>query len=197
MNPEDMSKSIKAGKITVMEDAFHYKGSVYVYEDIEHIYFYGVKATQTNLGIPTGGQASNMYLDLYLSNGKKLKSKVGSLIIERKKTFNEFHCGYLYISKKTFAQRYNSYIKQIQDNGYFVYDDHRFYPDGRFGLKGRASKNLRDFTFWRDAFDIHLKPKGDLPVVGSFMQLFRRIITTRLDQDVFLALMNKLYGVRL
>jgi len=66
---------------------------------------------------------------LTLLNARDLVYTGYSFAIKTQKVKNLFEA-YNYISKKTFEQRVNFYISQIQENGYFQYQDYLIYSNG-------------------------------------------------------------------
>jgi hypothetical protein len=138
---------------------------------------------------------------LTLSGASDLEYKGQSFAIKTQKVKNLSEA-YNYISKKTFEQRANFYIHQLQKNGYFQYNDYLIYSNGDIkhknttvniaeaGLQDRVEIGRSSSFGWNsyytpDEINIYLKVQGKFLPQGVCLK-------TKENRDIIYAIIMQL-----
>lgn len=107
---------------------FAHKGKIYHMEVVM-----AIKSNQLTQAINFAPSHYSGF-EVTLSNGSVLKYNAVSVIIKTKRV-NNLNEAFDFISKKTFSQRVDQYIRQIQVKGFFQYRDYFIYGNGDIKYK--------------------------------------------------------------
>lgn len=107
---------------------------------------------------------------------------------------------FLVISQKSWDNRVQKYIRQINDAGYYEYNGWRFYPNERKiqDIKNNRYYDLNSVSFTKSYGFIDVKQKHE----GFGSKLIKSLvggqvsIGTLIDTDVFFALLQHFFGIR-
>ena len=140
-------------------------------------------------------------LEFYVENnptsvkiGRKLLQSVGMAEESARSVVSVYE----ELSRCTFCGRLARYDKQIEETGGFTYDGKRLMKDGSvLSLAGKPIMNLREKKLFRFPDRIECDPRdGAMSRVARFVPMIGQTIHTRFDRDVFLSLLDGLYGIR-
>jgi hypothetical protein len=189
----------------LLSDGFVWDGVNNRDEDILHLFFTQIHTeVRTNVVLKTG-ITETAALRIHLKSGKKivLKSEGGlapQLLIFRNHTTErqEILDTYLKLSERTFRQRLDFYLDQVRMNGYFIYDECRFYPRQKIQFRNQVF-DLASSTFKRSSGYVVLEHKN----VGMFGKALRELslgkvpqFNTQTDTDVIVHLLGELFGLQ-
>ena len=169
------------GKLELLSDAIRYKGKTYPLSAVAHL---GRFARKTSVNfIP---MEDYLRLRIYLEGTVKpisIQNNIGLIF-----TTSRLKNIYEELVEKTFQKRAKSYLNQIESKGFFEYGGARFFSSGDV-LIGNWKINLGTAKIWREPFNLVLKKP-----TGFFSR--KRRLSTDIDQDVILALLNEIYGIK-
>lgn len=157
---------IEVGKLKVYNDKLSYKRKSIDYYNIVHLGWYWISKTTNFVN------TQSVTLTLYINGSKPLKIH-GNTLYKTPKLVE----AYKYIAQRTFEQRINLYLYQIEENGYFTYEGVRFYPNGQV-LRNGKEYQLKNAEY--EPFRIIIKQGGFL---SSKLK-----VKTLIDRDVMLNL---------
>lgn len=181
MLEEVLTYRMLTGKIELFPDAICYRGKFYTYSSVVHL---GRFARRTSIYfIPI---EDFLRLKIYIDGIKKpitVQNSMGVIF-----TTSRLKTIYERLVEKTFQQRVKSYLKQLEGKGFFEYGGAKFFPTGDV-LIGNQKINVRTAKVWLEPFKFVLKEP-----TGFFAR--KRRISTDIDQDVFLALLKEIYGIK-
>ncbi len=173
----------------IKEERFHYK-------DVDATYFYYVQ-TQKAINFAAAGVDNSVTIKIYLKTRAKpitinagpqyfslpyfsLGRKPTELLIAK---FNE-------ISRLTFNQRAEKYLKSMQEKGYFLYDGKKFFKDGDVVSDKWQANFYTDKPWLKRPFFIFHEKKTPL-----FFSKYYQFETT-MDTDVLFWLLERMYNLR-
>lgn len=176
-------------------DGFFLKEEHFDYSDVIGLDYYYVQ-TQKSRNFLASGIDHNVNIGIYLrSRPKPLKIETGSqyftlhgLSIGKNATesviakFNE-------ISKRTFKQRLERYLKSLDEQGYFDYDGKRIYIDGRIVSDKWNANAFTDTPWLKRPFCVYHEKRP----CGLFRSAIRYDIITLHNADIFFNLFSHLY----
>ena len=169
------------GEIELLPDAIFYRGKTYPYSSVVHLGRFARKIS--NFFIPLGDY---LRLRIYIEGMEEpitLQNSVGLI-----GTTSRLKKIYEKLVEKTFQIRLKSYLKQIESKGFFEYGGAKFFPPGDV-LINNQKINLHTAKLWIEPFELVLKEP-----TGLFAR--KQIISTDIDQDVILALLKEIYGIK-
>jgi len=169
------------GKFELLPDAIRYRGQMYPFSSIVHLGRYA-KKTSINF-IP---MEDFLRLRIYIQGAKKpitVQNNIGLIF-----TTSTLKKIYARLVEKTFQLRIKSYLNQMESKGFFEYGGAKFFPAGDVLLKNHKI-NLHTAKLWLEPFEFVLKEPTSV-----FARKQR--ISTDIDQDVFLALLKEIYGIK-
>lgn len=169
----------QSSKLQLMSDSIRYKGRDYPYHSVIHL---GRLARRSSVNfIPVGEYLRITIYIKGLSEPIKLDNNIGIIGTTRR-----IKKAYQLLVERTFETRLNSYLLELEKQDYFQYGDARFYRSGEvtIGSKKFSVKTSRIFI---KPFAIIFRDQG---LFGE-----KEKISTEIDQDVFFALLEAIYGV--
>ncbi len=200
MNLREPTKDnpIKMGKLTVETDGFIWKQRRYSFNDILHIYFLWEQGYAKFVGAPKKHKmkaGADMYIELELVNTKQnISTKSFTWFSHESGKQSDFYTGYIFLANKTFVNRYNHYVEEIKNKGYFTYLNIRFYKDGKF-VTDKYENNIFNHRIYKKPFELYLESKDKPKGLWNKLKAKYTSIPTQCDQDVFYALMKQVYGI--
>jgi hypothetical protein len=114
---------------------------------------------------------------------------------------------YQELAIKTFSNRANRYLGQLQNHRNFTYDNKLFSDDGKVTLlNGKFLFNIKDVTPLRYPFQVDCVPKGSRldakiknrksgPSPLSLKIAGGHVIKTEVDRDIFFFLLDRVFGI--
>ena len=182
-------------------DTFSYKRKTYNINDIRHIGFHRTITTHKTNFVEKG-KTEEVRMYLTMSGGQKVEISVDEQGIffnsnkatEIKKVV-EF---YSYLSQLTFDRRVLFYESQIKKNGYFEYDECRFYPGRKIVFRGKDF-DLSSTSFLRSYGCVEMRKKdfGFLDRIKREVSLTKTPqFSTITDTDVIFYLLEQHFSLR-
>ena len=181
------------------EDGFEYRGKTFSYADVESIEWFSIDCCGT-IDDPIVNQAD---LLVYLSRiPTPLKLKAGSRFWDRFTPTEDIRALASLrkeLSRRTYASRLARYLGEAAERGYFSYAHCDYYRDGRVlsSKDGRTLFNISTHVIEKTRDPLTLKvskaSNGVLGRIGSQLGHLQLRIST--DTDVFLALLEEVYGL--
>lgn len=167
---------------------------------IKHLVFYRAVTTHKTNFVTTG-KTEEATLRIIFASGEKADISIdeqGFFFNKNRsqqiKTLTEF---YGYLASSTFERRLKFYEEQIQQNGYFVYDECSFYPRKKIVFRGRDFE-LEASNFFKSYGAIEMRKK-DFKLVDKLKRelSFAKIpqFSTLTDSDVIFHLLKKHMGL--
>ena len=200
----------KISKFILLDDGFIFKGRQYSDTDITNIRLSNVNLDYRYGGLVHAADVKIVTFELSLKRGEKLKIKsedwdqlnpagiILSKLRDKDKERNEVFTVYQQLCQRTFRQRQDFYLSQLNDHGYFIYDECKFYPSDKIVFRGLEFR-ISESQFINHGNGIEIRRKGgssireklefELTKYPQFM------ITT--DTDVIRVLLDKFFGMRL
>jgi len=164
----------------LLPDSISYRGRTYPYSSVIHL---GRFARKTSLNfIPIGDY---LRITIYIEGIEKpitVQNSFGMLF-----TTSRLKRIYKSLVEKTFHLRIKNYLKQLDNKGFFDYGGAKFFSAG-YVLIDNQKINLLTAKVWLEPFEFVFKEP-----TGFFTR--KRRVSTDIDQDVFLALLKKLYRI--
>jgi hypothetical protein len=195
---------VRPQEILLGADRFICDGVEYHYSCVRSIRYYAVETAHYANFIPTGRTTYNAKIDIYVE-GQENPIKVrpvgpiadALLIGHSKEKANRVADIYPQLAERTFKFRQERYLKMLEQYGCFLYDDKRFFPDGRV-TDGKQIINFRVATVYRSPFRVFVRmPKSiGKKLMHKFIKDQDFVVRTEYDADVFFALLSRLYGLR-
>lgn len=182
-------------------NTFSWKGRTYEISSIKHIAFYRAITTHKTNFVETGRTEkalltltfySDLTLNISIDEQGIFFNKNRTQQIE---TLVEFYGFLLHV---TFERRVRFYEEQLERNGYFVYDECRFYPHKKVVFRGKdfdvnASSFLRSYG----CIEMRKKDYGVLDKIKREVSLTKiPQFNTLTDTDVIFHLLGKHMGLR-
>ena len=200
-----MFKNKDPKQFQLVDGGFEHNGEFHKLIEIKHIFYSLVHTTQRTNFIKVGS-ADSAYLHLTLDSGKTIKLEVDEATwfhgINRNKqaAISSLQKLYVALCESTFRNRLARYINEVEVQGYFVYDECRFYPSEKKIV-------FRNKTFHRDSTTFKKEGWG---VIGlskkepSFLDKVKEQTSlakspqfnTQTDTDVIFLLLDKYFGLR-
>jgi hypothetical protein len=189
----------------VTERGLSYKWSSYRFEEISHLVFTH-SSTTINVNFVKRGDLDRVQLSIILTNGEKIEISFNEantwadVSFAKKKTIeiNSLVDLYVSVAKTTFVNRLQYYLRQLDERGYFLYEDCRFYPGDRIVFRNKDF-HLRSTKFLKGYGRIEMYPKEET-ILGKINRTW--VITlpplfkTEIDPDVISYLLEKYFGLK-
>ncbi len=180
---------------------FSWKGRTYDISGINHIAFYRAITTHKTNFVETG-KTEKALLTLTFNSGQTLSISIDEQGIffnknrmQQIEALAEFYGFLLHV---TFEWRVKFYEEQIERNGYFVYDECRFYPRKKIVFRGKDF-DVNTSSFLRSYGYIEMRKKD----YGVLDKIKREVSLTKIpqfntltDTDVIYHLLDKHMGLR-
>lgn len=194
--------------LSLHDGGFQHGSVFHSYDEIAHLYFLAER-TDVRMNFLKVDETNAARLEVELKDGAVLTEFVEEKMFliglsQNKETEikNVFEL-YALLSERTFLSRLQAYEREIQERGYFTYlaaKGAKFFPGRGLVLSDGSEHLFSDYTISRLPFLLIFNRKfGDS--LGAKMRskwLSRPIeIQTLVDQDIFLALLEKYYGLHL
>ena len=190
-------------KLQVEENGFSYKGQFHSFDEIKHILFERVITTE-RMNFMKVGEPESARLILTLENGIKIKLSFNESTIfigintNKQEHLKNLFDLYVFLSEKTFQKRILHYVRQVEQKGYFVYDNCYFYPKDKIVFKNKVFP-LKTSSFLKAPGYIELRKKdfGFLDKVKREASLTKTpSFDTCTDTDVIFTLLKRFFGLR-
>ncbi len=181
MTEEVLTYGILTSKFELLPDAIRYKGKTYPLSAVVHLSRFARKSSLNFIPME-----DFLSLQIYIEGIAKpitIQNSLGLIF-----TTSRLKKIYEKLVEKTFQKRVKSYLNQIESRGFFEYGGARFFPSGDI-LINDWKINLGTAKIWLEPFNLVLKNP-----TGLFSG--KRRISTDIDQDVFLALLKEIYGIK-
>lgn len=190
-------------QFSLSQDGFTHKGVRYFFTDVAHVFFARIHTTQ-RLNFVKVGEADSSYLTLILFDGKKLKitvNEAGFFFGWNKNKSNELDYLlkiYSIITENTFEQRLQEYLTQLDQLGYFIYDECLFNPNKKTITFKNKEFPLSSSQFLKGAGYIELRPReyGIANKIARELTLFKiPQFSTQTDTDVIFTLLKHYFNL--
>ncbi|MCQ8103844.1 hypothetical protein NP590_06990 [Methylomonas sp. SURF-2] len=202
---------ISYGSFILNLDNFEYKGKKHKYTEIRHIDFDELH-TKTYFGLHPMSESTKAELTLHMTDGKiiKEKRKTRALILVEEK--DDIWTAKNFLSGISFVSRFNSYARVLKSEKYFIYDNCKFFNDGRIETRGKKVISLADYKIHNHDSFIELVPinpsilnkvgRGLIGLSINSSHYTKEIhgdltIHATRDKDIFCSLMLRLYNVKI
>jgi hypothetical protein len=185
------------------DDGFVYKGTHHALSEIQHLFFNRVVTTQ-RMNFVKMGEAESALLLVTLRDGQKIKLSFDEAGLfmgfnSNKKDDIQFLIDlYLDFANKTFQQRAEQYLTQVQYTGYFVYDGCKFYPRDKIVFKDKEFP-IQSSSFLKSYGYIEMRPKD----YGLMNKVLREVTFTKIpqfntqtDSDVIFYILDEHFGLK-
>jgi len=188
-------------KFRIEGDAIHWKQKVFPIEDIAHLAYERLLTTQ-KMNLVKVGEAHSSNLTVTMQSGEKISLSfdestiIVGLSLDKSTDLRNLDEAYLFLSKATFQQRISAYISQISKQGYFHYENFRFYPKDKIVTRGGKEFRLTESDFYRGPGFVEIRKQNP----GIWDGILRGIVGptrfyTETDLDVILALLKQYFGL--
>ncbi len=206
-----MSEPIEKWKnLSVFEDGFQYKKDYYSFKDINSLEFQFVE-TNVTVNFQKAGKDYEAHLKINLiDGGPSITADCNGSITKYPKRSAELksiqiYCVYYELAKRSYTYRINKYLEHLNNNGYFIYDSSKFYPDGRIISENKeANININTIKVIHDVLEIQIPEKENNKKKGFWNRLKELFsdnpnmyIEMSINKDCFYGLMEDLYKVNL
>lgn len=182
-------------------NTFSWKGRTYDISGINHIAFYRAITTHKTNFVETG-KTEKALLTLTFNSGQTLNISIDEQGIffnkNRMQQIEKLAEFYGFLLRVTFDRRVKFYEEQIERNGYFVYDECRFYPHKKVVFRGKDF-DMKTSSFLRSYGYIEVRKKD----YGVLDKIKREVSLTKIpqfntltDTDVIFHLLDKHMGLR-
>lgn len=196
--------SFQDQKFEVREVEFQLGERKYSFERVAHLLFGEVQTTHRTNYIKTG-EYLEAVLIITLDDGYQIRiayDEAGLFYnVFLKKNLSQqirrLREAFEHLATKTFQQRLNSYVDQLEKNGYFVIDECKFYPPKEVHFRNKVFL-VKATTFVRHPGYILLEPRKQtlLDVVSSNLTLAKiPQFNIQTDTDVCFFLLEKTFGI--
>ncbi len=191
-------------KFQVEANGFRYKGEFYKFDDIANIFFTRIHTTQ-RMNFMKVGEADSSYLYLTLDSGKKIKLSFDEAGIflgfnsNKQTDLKNLTDLYIFLCEKTFQKRIAKYIKEVENQGFFVYDECKFYPSKRKIVFRNKEFPVDSSSFLKGYGYIELRKKefGFLDKVKYKVSLTKTPqFNTQTDTDAIFSLLDHYFNLR-
>jgi hypothetical protein len=190
--------------LTLLKNEFVFRGVSHDYSQVSSIMFYQEAVTYNYMGLVATSTKHNINLFIYLENEKEpfriqgscmssilIRGRVGKHIEPIKELYGHF-------AGRTFEIRLKKYLGQISKNAEFVYDKKKFNVSGQV-MDGTNTVNITKARALRKPYSLELYTAPPTSLVEKVKQRILpadTTVNTYYDQDVFYALLMKLYNIR-
>lgn len=195
----------------LLRDGFSFKGRHYKDTDVSNISLSNTHLNYKYCGLVEAGDVKKVVLEIKLKDGENIKVKsedwdqinpIGillSAIRDKDQERKEIYSVYQNLCQRTFQQRLEFYLGQIEAHGYFTYDECRFYPGDKIVFR-ELEFNLGETTFINHGSAIELRKKtrtiaDKIKEQVSLTKLPQFSIRT--DFDVMCFLLRKLFRFKI
>lgn len=177
---------------------FSVDGITHSYDDVAQLFYESTRVnTSINL-IPTGHYFTGR-LDIYLTSQEQpLRVRVtreAFAVRINKSHYMKVAQGYQILAERTFERRYRFYSNQISQSGRFTYDGAEFHLNGLVRKDNREMR-IQQAILSVEPFRLVLYLPGRNLISAWLNATWRKIsVDTRLDGDIFPALLTQMYGL--
>ncbi len=167
------------GRFILLDDGFEYKNIFYPFSKVVHIHRYAQKTSLNFIPLE-----NHLKIKLYV-NERNWPITLGSTVLPGFRS--KVDKAYEILANETFKYRISHYLYELDNNGYFYYQNYRFYKNGDVTYRD-TTFSVHDVDIWLETFKLVFKIKK-----GIFGKKIR--VSTLIDQDVILALLDHCYGI--
>ena len=200
----------KISKLILLREGFIFKGQQYSDNEIAHICLSNVNLDYRYGGLVQAADVKIVTLELSLKSGERVKIKsedwdqlnpagfILSKLRDKNKERNDVFTLYQELCQRTFRQRLDVYLSQLNEHGYFIYDECKFYPRDKIVFRDLEFR-IGESQFIKHGNGIEIRRKGGSSIREKLKFELTKypqfMITT--DTDVISLLLNKCFGMRL
>lgn len=193
----------KANKISLDSEGFTFKEEFFEYARVISLYYYYEVTTHQ---LAFGGDLGKDHfsrIEILLDGREKpvqIRSDIALTYLGMDSTESsakQVQQLYSDLREKTVGHRLGRYLEMLDRYGYFIYDQKKFYPDGRVIDPKMGELNLKtDGPIYREPFRIYYeREKTPLQKLAHLWTDQEYNISTFYDPDVFFYLLKQLYGL--
>lgn len=194
----------KRNDVVLFRDGFSFKGRRLSDSDISNLSLTYVRTNVKRSGLFDAGSYDTITLIIYTKSGEDFKivtqgGHAPDVLILKEKTEEKHDIISIYsaLCKRTFEQRLDHYISQLEANGYFFYCDTKFYPAEKKIVQGDNAFYLSDCWLEKDGYFIAIQ-KSKTSITEKLKKAWDGGpgFTTTVDSDVIHFLLDKLFGLK-
>lgn len=152
------------GKIEVYQNYLRFKSKTYPFDNIIHLKIEHSRQTSGPL-YSSMMSGENIRVTLTFGSQEVISTKAGSINFMTQfssKKIYAFQKALDYISRSTFAQRYNAYASNINQHGFLLYDNLQFYIDGQIITRKGTVIHLNDYIMEKAGPSIYIVKKDKI-----------------------------------
>lgn len=191
----------------VSDDGFSYKGRMYKLADVVETRSYRVihQTRHIPLGVTESHNPAFSFV-LVMRDGEAVQVTEQSTLLSssKKERIDQLQKAYDSISEKTFQQRAQKYLTQVEANGYFEYGVWRLSPSQQKIIETTSGKgySVSELQFLRSYGFIELVPSNEGLVAKALRKSKQELsgkrygIATRSDGDVFFSLLAHYFHLK-
>jgi hypothetical protein len=155
----------------LLRDGFSFKGRHYKDTDVCNISLSNIQLNYKYGGLVEAGNVKKVVLEIKLKDGTNVKIKsedwdqinplgiLLSAIRDKDKEREEIYSVYQHLCQRTFQQRLDFYLSQLDTHGYFIYDECKFYPGDKIVFREQEFI-LGETTFINHGNALELRKKS-------------------------------------
>ena len=193
----------KRKKIELLENGFNYKRKFYEYKIVKNIFFTIINTTH-KVNFVKQGETMNSELRIILDSGKRLNIRIDELgyifNTNKKKEIRSLVNVYEEILTKTYKIRKDKYLKELNINHYFSYDECKFYPNENKVKFRKKEFYLKEFYLQinRGYVVIEKRNSKTLDKIKRAFSLTKiPQFNTQTDNDIITELLKDYFGITL
>ena len=199
-----ISRMPSSSAVTLTTSGFLYEGCEHAYDQVTSLYFYN-QITQFTVFLIPARSEHKAELHIHAEGCPKpikiqteaplnfLVNKSTALENSAKSVIALYH----ELAKRTFKFRLQRYVAMIEKHGYFFYDNKKIFADGRVSDGDRQINLNTDRPICRMPFLVYYQTQKTLgQKLLNLVKLQDFFISTTHDADVFLFLLDSLFGLR-
>jgi len=207
-----MSADITYKSLVVCDNGFSWNQTAYRFDDVKNLHWYR-RHTTVRVNFVRSHTEDDFWLTIFTVDGAKFplhahdSDSVFTLIYKQIRDTDPWKnpCAVLRqahaaLAEKTFGARSCIYLSQLAQNDHFNYSGSEFSQDG-WVTNGKSRFQINRCSVTRSSYHVTFTPIDKAEVKpGLFQRMWsgpaRIVVKTSTDQDVFFALLHKLYGLR-
>jgi len=195
-----MFEKSKYKKFELVNDGIFYKNEYHSFDSVKHLHFERVITTE-RMNFVKVGEPESAILKIELSSGEIVKLKFDESTIFIGVNFNKqdeiqnLINLYLDLCKKTFLYRLESYEKQVEKEGFFIYEKCHFFPQTKIVIKNKEYLT-RDNDFLKCPGYILIKKKNQTVIDKAKYKWNPPFFETKTDTDVIFFLLGEHFGLK-
>jgi hypothetical protein len=186
--------SFRERDLVLGTDCFFVREQRYPIDEIESIFYYYVQ-TQKYMNFVAAGIDHDVSVGLYMRGDKqpiRVVSRGRFNIASGKKPSESLRSKFDYLSRSSFDNRAARYMKQLNRDGFFVYDGNKIFRNGDVIAGDWRFNLMSDRPILKSPFLIFYETRAS----GFLRKRIRYEINIRFDADVFFSILGIFFGLR-